>query len=242
MNQVLSSEVEGRVLNLTLNHPEKRNALSAELVEALISAFDDAAQQGMRLVVIRGEGPAFCAGFDFSGLESQSDGDLVLRFIRIEMLLQQVYYAPFATLGLAHGACYGAGADLLCACTQRIAAQHTKFRMPGLRFGIALGTGRLVETVGADDARALLETSPVFESQEGLDRGFLNEIAESETWPDIILRAAEAATDLPDCGHRQLQPLTKRERSDTDLVALVRSASRPGLKARIASFLAESRR
>ena len=241
MSHVLCSQSEGRVLTLTLNRPEKRNALSAELVEALIRALDEAAEQGMRLVVIRSEGPAFCAGFDFSGLESQSDGDLVLRFIRIEMLLQRVYHAPFATLGLAHGACYGAGADLLCACTQRIAAKHTKFLMPGLRFGIALGIGRLVETVGADEARALLETSPVFESQEALDRGFLNEVAGTETWPYIVARAAEAATELPDCGHRQLQSLTKRERSDGDLSALVRSASQPGLKTRITTFLAQSR-
>jgi len=241
MNDVLRSEVQGGVLTLTLNRPEKRNSLSAELVEALICAFDGAAQQQMRLVVIRGEGPAFCAGFDFSGLEGQSDGDLVLRFIRIELLLQQVYYAPFATLGLAHGSCYGAGADLLCACDWRVAADGTNFRMPGLRFGIVLGTGRLLEIVGADDTRALLETSPVFKSQEALERGFLNEVAEPETWQGIIARAAKAATDLPDDAHQQLCSLTKRERGDADLTALVRSASRPGLKARIAAFQAGSK-
>ncbi|MEQ1714110.1 MAG: enoyl-CoA hydratase/isomerase family protein, partial [Hyphomicrobium sp.] len=125
---------------LTLNRPERVNALDAALVEALLAALASAARDGTRIVVFRGAGKGFSAGFDFSGLDAQSDGDLVLRFIRLEQMLQAVWSAPFVTMAIAHGPCFGAAADLVAASTIRIASDDTGFRMPGLRFGIALGT------------------------------------------------------------------------------------------------------
>ena len=88
---------------LMLNRPDKANALSVELVEALLAAVAAACGDGTRLLVLRGEGKNFCAGFDFSDLEQQSDGDLLHRFVRMELLLQALYHAPMATLALCHG-------------------------------------------------------------------------------------------------------------------------------------------
>ena len=75
---------DGAVTRVTLNRPDKANALSAPLVEALIEAVGRAWTDGTRLLIINGAGPHFCAGFDFTDYESASEGDLVLRFIRIE--------------------------------------------------------------------------------------------------------------------------------------------------------------
>ena len=72
------------VARLTLNRPDKANALSADLVEALLAALEAAAGDGTRLLVLDGNGKHFCAGFDFGGYETQSEGDLLLRFVRIE--------------------------------------------------------------------------------------------------------------------------------------------------------------
>lgn len=242
----MSSPVEiergARVTTLTLNRPEKRNALSGELVDAVLAALDEAASDGTRLLVIRAAGEGFSGGFDFGGIEDQTDGDLALRFIRLELLLQALYHAPFATLALAHGACFGAAADMVCCCQHRIAAPGARFRMPGLRFGITLGTRRLAEVVGADAARRLLETSAVFGADEALDCSFLTAIAERDSWKEIIEQARADATELPDDAHRLLLRQTVEDHRAADLAALVHSVAAPGLKARIEAFIAKTLR
>ena len=98
---------DGPVTRLTLNRPEKANALSPGLTEALIAAFEAAEQDGTRLMVLSGAGKGFCSGFDLSGFDDLRDGDLVLRIIRIETMLQIVYHVPFPTLALGHGRIMG---------------------------------------------------------------------------------------------------------------------------------------
>ena len=140
MDDELIVEREDDVTRLTLNRPEKANAFNGTLVEAILSAVDAASEDGTRLLTLQGSGGRFSGGFDLGSLEHESDESLAKRFVRIETLLQKVYHAPFATLVLVHGAAFGVGADLVCVCEQRIAAPETAFRMPGLRFGVVLGT------------------------------------------------------------------------------------------------------
>src|SRR3546814_5225542 len=87
-------------------------------------------------------GKNFSAGFDFTGYEDQTDGDLLLRMVRIETLLQRVAGSPSLTVALAHGRNFGAGVDLFAACKLRYCSPATSFRMPGLKFGLVLGTRR----------------------------------------------------------------------------------------------------
>ncbi|MDX2307389.1 MAG: enoyl-CoA hydratase/isomerase family protein, partial [Hyphomicrobium sp.] len=184
----------------------------------------------------------FSAGFDFSALETQSDGDLVLRFIRLEQLLQAVWNAPFVTLALAHGPCFGAAADLVAACGLRMAATDATFRMPGLRFGIALGTRRLAALVGTDAARSLLTSTRTFDAAEAQRIGFLTSIAGPEAWDHIVAETAEAACVLPEASLARMHSLTRQDsgRQDSgsrDMAALVASLAEPGLKARIQGYL-----
>jgi enoyl-CoA hydratase len=230
-------EQDGVVTTLVLNRPEKRNALSAELVEAMIASIGVARDDGTRLLVVRGAGAGFSGGFDFGKLDEHSDGDLALRFVRLELLLQDIWHAPFATMALAHGACYGAAADIVASCHRRIAAPGTKFRMPGLAFGVSLGTRRLAALVGADAARRLLETSPVFGEEEALACRFLTEIRGEDGWPEAVSQAAAAAQALPQASQRLLLSQTVEDLRSQDLAVLVRSVAEPGLKQRIAAFL-----
>jgi enoyl-CoA hydratase/carnithine racemase len=229
------------VTRLTLDRPDKRNALTADLVEALLAAVDTAAGDGTRLLILQGAGRCFCAGFDFSAIDEQSDADLVLRFIRIEQLLQALYYAPFATLALAHGACFGAGADLVAACSHRVLAPDTKLRMPGLRFDVVLGTRRLAGLIGSDAARSLLETSRVFDAEQALQLGFARQIRGEDAWPALIEETAQAVAALSPAAQRALLQRTRDDTGDADLAALVRSISTPGLRARIRAFLEQSK-
>ncbi|MDX2288802.1 MAG: enoyl-CoA hydratase/isomerase family protein, partial [Hyphomicrobiaceae bacterium] len=115
-------ERAGDTVTLTLARPDRLNALDACLVEHMIEAFETADRDGTRLIVVTGQGKGFSGGFDLSDLAAQSDGDLALRFLRIESLLQLIHHAPCATLALVHGACFGAGADIVAACALRLAA------------------------------------------------------------------------------------------------------------------------
>lgn len=239
MTAPIKVERAGAVTTLTLNRPDKRNALSGELVDAMRVALDAARYDGTRLLVLRGEGKAFSSGFDFGGIQNQSDGDLALRFIRLELLFQALYHAPYATLALAHGACYGAASDMVCCCTRRVAAPGTKFRMPGLRFGITLGTRRLSEVVGVDTARRWLERSAVFDADDALSCGFLTAIESTEVWPEVVESATAAATDLGPDAHRLLLRQTVEDRRAVDLAAVVRSVAEPGLRKRIEVFFSD---
>lgn len=236
MSEELQIEKTAAVTTLTLNRPGKANALNASLVERLAAAVAAARQDGTRLLVFKGKGRNFCAGFDFGGFEDASAGDLLLRFARIETLLQSVYHAPFATLALAHGRNFGAGVDLVLACGSRIAAPDAEFRMPGLKFGLQLGTRRLAARVGGDTARALLMASKTFGAEEGLRIGFLHDIAATADWPGRIERAAAEAQQLSPAAAASLHAATVTDTRAADLADLVRSAIEPGLKERIREY------
>lgn len=231
----LLKERAGDVLTLTLNRPEKMNALSGPLVDALITEVERAAGSGVRLLVLKGEGRNFSAGFDFGGYEEQSEGDLLLRFVRIEQLLQAVRHAPFDTMAFAHGKNFGAGVDLICSCARRVADASSTFRMPGLGFGLVLGTRRYAERVGGTRARRVLGDGETFTAQEALADGFLTAIADREGWAAAVEAARSKLAPYASAAlYRATCPDTRQE----DLADLVTSAARPGLKDRIAAYRA----
>lgn len=224
---------------LTLNRPEKRNALNAELIEALLTATADARRAQVPLLVLQGAGANFSAGFDFTGFETHSEGDLLLRFVRIETLLQEIAYGPFATLALAHGNNFGAGVDLFAACRHRYCAPGSKFRMPGLQFGLALGTRRLAALVGESNAYSLLETTATFDGEHAQRIGFVQGMRAQEEWPALIEQIRTSTLSLPAESRQYLRDLTRSSATrDGDMAALVASASAPGLKERIQAYRA----
>ncbi|AYD65663.1 enoyl-CoA hydratase/isomerase family protein [Achromobacter spanius] len=237
MSGVLRIDKQGARHVLTLTRAEKMNALSAELVDALIAALDEAEAQGAKLIVIKGEGKNFSAGFDFGDWQTQSEGDLLLRFVRIETLLQRLAASPCLTVALAHGRNFGAGVDLFGACKWRISAPDATFRMPGLKFGLVLGTRRFAALVGAERARTVLEQAATFNAEEALRDGFATRLAVAQEWADVEQQAAETAVALTDASRIQLYAALSQETPDADLARLVRSAAAPGLKDRVAAYL-----
>lgn len=237
MSGGVTLEQDGKVWTVSLNRSDKRNALSAELVEALLELVERAPQEGATVLVLRGEGSNFCAGFDLADAEHRTEGELVLRFIRVEMLLQAVASSPCLTVGLAHGRNFGAGVDLIAACRQRYGSADATFRMPGLKFGLVLGTRRFGDIVGRDRAASLQEEAATFDARQASDMGFLHGIADPAEWPQLVEKARAKAAILPDWSRRALYDVLSTANADSDLAWLVRSAARPGLKQRIAQYL-----
>jgi enoyl-CoA hydratase len=239
MSQEVLVTREGDCWTFTLNRPEKMNALNAELIEALLEGIEAAHAQGASVLVFRGAGRNLSAGFDFGGFEEQSEGDLLQRFVRIETLLQAIDSSPCLTVALAHGKNFGAGVDLFASCKWRVGTPDAFFRMPGLKFGLVLGTRRFGALVGNANARAILEEARGFGAQEAMEIGFLTHTAEEANWPELLTQAQARAAQL-DAGTRaQLyQVLGQQAGYDADLAALVRSAAAPGLKERIRAYRA----
>ncbi|CUI27131.1 enoyl-CoA hydratase/isomerase family protein [Cognatishimia activa] len=226
---------DGDVLTLTLNRGSKANSLAPALVEDLINALEQAGD--VRMAIIQGDGKHFCAGFDLSDIAELSDGDLLWRFVRIELLLQKIHLSPFPIVALAHGQIVGAGADLFAACWRRVAAPGSKLKMPGWNFELALGTGRLAALIGQDAARDMLIDTKTISAEQALELGLATDLVEKVDWSDFASDLAARAGAIPQNATSRMMGLTRASDSaEYDLAALVRSAARPGLKARIENY------
>ena len=232
----LLSEPDPRgVRTLTLARPDKANALDARMVERLHALLDQIGPE-TRLLVLRGEGRHFCGGFDFAGVEDQSEGDLLLRFVRIQDLLSRLRGSRHATLAFVHGAAFGAGADLVAACTWRVGTMKARFRFPGFQFGLALGTRRLAALIGAQRARQLLACNEELHALAAHECGLLTELMDEPSFAPRPAELARLAGGLDAVALATLLRLTDAPADEADMAELVRSAARPGLHARIARY------
>lgn len=238
MEPAVLVSTQGRVTELKLNRPEVGNALDLTLVEGLLEALAAVDGNTCDTVVLRGEGKGFCGGLNLSQLDDESDATLLLLLTRIEILLQTVANLPQDTVALAHRFAFGAGADLFAACRHRVAAPGTRFAFPGVRFGVALGTGRLARRVGPDAARQLLAATAPIELDRALATGLATEMREIDDWPALVETMAAADTSLDARMASIVADRFKSGKDEEDLAALVRSASEPGLKDRVARYAA----
>lgn len=239
---MLEFQVQQGIATLTLNRANRGNALAASLVEEMLSALSEACDDpAVLMIVLRGVGKHFCTGFDLSDLERQSDGDLLLRFVRIEMLLASLWHAPKRTVAVASGRTWGAGADLVAACDIRVGDAGTRFRFPGAGFGIVLGTRRLAVRVGEDLARRWVTEATEVSAELALKSGLITELVEPSEQPDRIasLRSEMSVEASVVAGIHRASRVDLR---DTDLAHLVRSAAQPGLRERIERYANRSSR
>lgn len=245
---VLLADKQGDVTRLTLNRPGRGNALSAALVEELAAAVQVCHHDGTRLLSIEGAGTHFCTGFDLGDLDSESDDSLLARFVRVELLLQSLHGAPFTTVALVQGRVMGAGADLLAACEQRWVAQGSSFAFPGAAFGLVLGSARLAELVGVATAREWIGSGRAVRTEEALAAGLAGTVVEPEARAAALTALAARARRLDALTQAAIHAATLGGPGAADaaraaqLAELVRSAARPGLKARIAAYREASRR
>lgn len=231
------------ITHIVLNRPDKGNALSAALVASVHAAVQQARQASTRLMVLSGAGRHFCTGFDLSAIDHETDDSLLARFTRVELMLQAIHTAPFPTLALAHGRTMGAGADIVCACSERWIVDDAQFAFPGAGFGLVLGTARLADTVGAWNTHRWIETGTAIPADEALGSGLVQRhVARASLSQELQARYA-AARRLDQATHAAVHAATelaRRPRGDTgaasELAALVASAAQAGLKERIRAY------
>ncbi len=229
------------VATIWLDRPDRGNALSAGAVDALSAAVASALADGAtHTLLFRGRGRHFCTGFDLSSLEAETDGTLRDRFVALERLLQAVWHAPVRTAAFATGRAWGAGADLFCSCDIRACAPDATLRFPGSAFGIVLGTRRLVELAGWDRARPLVTEGATADAAAALAAGLATDVVEGDAEAWLAARLAPPVASRATLG--AIRAATRADRRDEDLASLDRSASVPGLRARIERYRESLRR
>ncbi len=237
--ELVSYRRDADIASIELRHAEKMNVFGDALVEGLHQALDKSESESVKHIVFQADGRGFSGGLDLGNVQTESDGDILMRLVRIEQLLQRVRHSPATTHALVHGACYGAAADLVLACRFRVATPDARFSMPGLRFGIVLGTRRLRDTIGEAAANKLLDRSSAFKSPEAYENGFLTDVAEKEEWQNVLkINVSSRAVFNTEALLRRDSRLIPDTR-DKDMVALVESVVSSSIRERIVSYLAE---
>jgi enoyl-CoA hydratase len=229
---------DATVLHIRLNRPEKRNALSSELVEELHGVLDSAEQSSLQAIILEGNGKNFSAGFDFTGIDTEPHAQTCWRFVRIQQLLQRLGTSRVLTVAMAHGRNFGAGVDLFAACNWRVCTPDATFRMPGLKFGLVLGSTRFAALVGSQKACQILDSSATFDAAQAHAMGFATQLAEETAWPEVLKAALDTAGNLSPVARGMLYEALADHDYDRDMAALIRSLSVPGLKERIQGYLA----
>jgi len=231
----VSKPAAAQVAIIRLDRSAKGNALSAALVDELAGKLQAAlADPAIHTIAFTGAGRNFCTGFDLSDLDETSDAELLQRFIRVEQLLDAVWRSPVRTVALAQGRTWGAGADLFAACDSRLATSDAEFRFPGAAFGLVLGTRRLAQRVGRDEARRLTCNDGLLSSGSALAAGLVSALVPDAADETLLSHIQAPAADRATVA--ALRAATLAGDSDADLAALVRSAARPGLKERIIKY------
>jgi methylglutaconyl-CoA hydratase len=179
---VLVTELDG-VLRITLNRPERRNAMTPEMQEELIAAMEEAAAGDCRVVVFAGAGEAFCAGLDLSALQVMNDESAVEHTAdaeRVARLFRTLHELPKPTIAVVHGAAIAGGTGLATMCDFTLAVPGVKFGYTEVRIGFvpALVSAFLTLQVGDKRARDLLLTGRIFTSEEALRLGLVSEVVE----------------------------------------------------------------
>ncbi|MGW3493482.1 enoyl-CoA hydratase/isomerase family protein [Streptomyces sp. NPDC001020] len=173
--QLLYSVTDG-VASVVIHHPAKRNAMTAGMWEALPPLLEmSAADPGVRVLVLTGEGGTFCAGADISTLRGSPEKAQTLA-VRAEEALAAF---PKPTLAAVRGHCVGGGAQLAVACDLRFADQDALFGVTPAKLGIVYpgsATRRLTSLVGPGTAKYLLFSGELIDAERALRTGLLDEV------------------------------------------------------------------
>jgi enoyl-CoA hydratase len=179
----LELRVRDGIAGIFLNRPEKSNALSSAVLETLLAKIKEAeGSPGLRVVVLAGNGKAFCGGADVNEMAELTPAAAKKFITRIHKCCDALRKLDVPVVARLHGAAIGAGLELAAACDLRIAAHGTRFAMPEVRLGIpsVVEAALLPRLIGAGRAARLVLTGDAIDAQTALDWGLVEELAAPE--------------------------------------------------------------
>ena len=176
-DEILTSVADG-IATITMNRPGQRNAMNRALLDGLRKSIDDFDERkDVRVIVVRGAGPAFCAGMDLKEMEAR--GGAADPEADVVEVLQRVERARHPTLALVHGDAIAGGCELALHCDLRIMADTARIGMPLARIGLIvpfkLGQ-KLVEIIGPAHTRHLMFTGRPIDAKRALEIGMVHQV------------------------------------------------------------------
>jgi enoyl-CoA hydratase/carnithine racemase len=208
-DSLILSRVEGPLLHVTINRPQKRNALTPPMLDELAAAVASAdTHPEVRAVIVSAEGPIFSAGIDLAALseiqgpEGVNPGRQVRRVAaRLQHALDVIEATEVPVIGALQGQVLGLGLELALAFDLRVAAADLKLSIPEARLGLVAdvgGTTRLARTVGPSRAKDLLLTARAIDANEALMWGLVNRVVPpAELASATVALAQEIARNAP---------------------------------------------
>lgn len=216
---VLELTIEDRIAHLQFNRPKVFNALSPELLQAIVDTCDTiAGDDSIKLVVLEGAGQHFCAGADLplfmQAIESDPEGtaDLGRRAAEAIKALPQI------TLAAIHGYCIGGALVMAASCDLRVAADDSRYSIPELDAGIPLSWGGMqdvVRLVGESLATDLVVTCRRFDATEALGSGFISRLMPVDQFANSVHSMAESIAAKPGIVLRQTKRKLRAIRAGT---------------------------
>jgi methylglutaconyl-CoA hydratase len=245
---VLYSESQN-IVTITLNRPDKRNAISYELIDDVTSALKQAAQSSAKVVILTGAGSAFSAGMDLEnlkGLLGRTPEQNLEDSRTMAGLFRSLYDFPKPTIAAVNGAAIAGGTGLATLCDFTLAVPEARFGYTEVRIGFVPGivSSYLIANVGEKRARDLLLTGRLFSAEEAYRFGLVTEIVSpDQLMPRALQLAAQLMENSPaslETTKRLLSIYTK-EQLDRQLVSAIRENAAvrqtPDFKEGITSFL-----
>src|SRR4051812_23572831 len=196
--QLLLAERDGDVATVTKNRPQQRNALSMDLMRALRAELERLGEDaGVRVVVLAGAGPGFCAGHDLGEMVGiDLDGAREV-FDECTKLMVAIHDLPVPVIARVHGIATAAGCQLVAACDLAVASTHAHFATPGVKIGLFCSTPmvEVARVVGRKRALELLLTGTPIEARTALDWGLVNDVVEPDGLDGRIRALADKVGD-----------------------------------------------
>jgi len=189
---------EGRVATLTLNRPDKRNAISFELIDDLLRALEEIAKSDAIVLIVTGAGKAFCSGMDLDNLKSllgRSPEQNLQDSETMVGLFRSIYEFPKITIAAVNGAAIAGGTGLALLCDFTLAVPEAKFGYTEVRIGFvpAIVSTFLLRQLPEKQARDLLLTGRIFDAAEALRLGLISEVVPADK---LLGRTHELAAKL----------------------------------------------
>ncbi len=190
---------ENGIATLTLNRPAARNALSISLMDHLLDAFERLAHdRAVRVVIVAGNGPAFCAGHDLRELRADTRQDHYERvFERCAALMLAITRLPKPVIARVHGVATAAGCQLVATCDLAVAESGARFATPGVDIGLFCSTPMvaLTRAVGRKPAMEMLLTGDPVDAEEARRIGLINRVVPAAELDSEILTLARHIID-----------------------------------------------
>ncbi|WP_144877044.1 enoyl-CoA hydratase/isomerase family protein [Microbacterium sp. 1.5R] len=190
---MIDLEIADDVATIVLNAPAKLNALDEQALSDMGRAYDDAERAGVRALVLRGEGRAFCAGRDIADVDPRDDDVIGYLGGLVTPLLQRMSRFPAPTFAVAHGACLGVGLGLLIATDVVYVAESAKIGSPFAALGATLDSGGhalFVDRLGAHRTLDLIYTGRLMSGAEAVGAGLFSRVLPDD---DVVQATTDAA-------------------------------------------------